>query len=321
MNSVSVLLREVRRVMTSQVDGMSPGVVAVSGGADSVALLRALQTDYPATLTVAHLNHQLRGEESAADEVFVRELASQLGLPCRVRSVAVATLARGANLEATARRLRYEFFTTVAGEVGAQWIATGHTADDQAETVLHRLLRGTGLQGLRGIARLHNPVVRPLLSVTRGDVLDYLATLNQPFREDSSNADLRFTRNRLRRELLPLLKTFNPAIVQALGQLASQAGDAFEMQQADTVRFASEVELPRAGPRLIFDASKLAAVHPYRVRELFRSIWQREGWPASEMTYAHWSRLVEVALGNLPAADFPASIRARRVGAVVQIGR
>src|SRR5580698_9561321 len=151
VNSVMQAVKEVRRFMSTQVSGKMPGVVAVSGGADSIALLRALQSVQPGTLTVAHLNHQLRGSESDGDEAFVRELVVQIGIPCRVKVVDVATKATGENLEATARQLRYDFFSEVAAEVGASWIATGHTADDQAETIMHRLIRGTGLQGLRGI--------------------------------------------------------------------------------------------------------------------------------------------------------------------------
>jgi len=307
--------------MVALPNGKAPGVVAVSGGADSVALLCILQTLYPASLTVAHINHQLRGEESDGDEAFVRELAAKLALPCRVKVVNVAAMASGENLEATARKVRYEFFSELAVEVGAGWIATGHTADDQAETILHRLIRGTGLQGLRGIAHQQSVIIRPLLAVARADVLEHLASLNQPFREDSSNADPRFTRNRIRHELVPLLKTFNPAIVSTLGQIASQAAEAFELVEADSKRWAKEVELPRAGDRLILDATKLVDAHPYRVRELLRFLWQREGWPTTDMTADHWTRLVAVAHGNLTAVDFPEGISARRAGKVVQIGR
>ncbi len=125
--------------------------MAVSGGADSVALLCALRA-CGAAVVVAHVNHRLRGEESDGDETFVRELCAALGAECYVRSADVAALASGSNLESTARRVRYEFFAEVAHAIGAAWAATAHTADDQAETVLHRLIRGTGLQGLRGIA-------------------------------------------------------------------------------------------------------------------------------------------------------------------------
>ena len=128
-------------------DLRGPGVVAVSGGADSVAMLRGLVEVGVSGLVVGHFNHRLRGEESDADEAFVRELAETLGLPCHVGSADV--LAAGGNLEATARQLRYDWLTSL----GRTWVATGHTADDQAETVLHRLIRGTGITGLRGIAQ------------------------------------------------------------------------------------------------------------------------------------------------------------------------
>lgn len=313
------VLEEVRRFFAGQAPGV--GVAAVSGGADSVALLRSLHEVRPEGITIAHLNHQLRGEESDADEAFVRDLADCLRIPCRTARVDVAARAAGANLEATARESRYEFLAGVAREVGAGWIATGHTADDQAETVLHRLIRGSGLQGLRGIARQQGIVVRPLLGVTRTDVLAYLASLDQPLRQDASNADPRFTRNRIRSELIPLLKTFNPEVVEALGRLSVQAGEAFEVLEADATHLAAETELPRAGAMVVLNAGKLENAHPYRVRELFRWLWQREGWPPGEMTAEHWTRLVAVTQGRLVAMDLPGGIRAKRVGKVVQVGR
>jgi tRNA(Ile)-lysidine synthase len=322
---------EVRRfVQTRGVNG--PGVVAVSGGADSVALLRALIAAGAGPLTAAHVNHGLRAAESDADEAFVRGLAERLGVTWCVARLDVAKMAAdaGANLEATARRLRYDWLAEVAADVRAKWVATGHTADDQAETVLHRLVRGTGLQGLRGIAAVkagpgREPwaaaVIRPLLTVTRAEVLGYLASLNQPYRTDSSNADPRFTRNRIRAELLPLLRTFNPEIVSVLDRLADQASEAFAVLEADAAALLAEAELPRAGDRLVLDAPKLTAAHPYRVREALRLLWRREGWPTERMTFDHWNRLVAVARGEPPAADFPGGVTARHAGRVVQLGR
>ena len=317
---------EVRRIMrTRGVSGR--GVVAVSGGADSVALLRALLEAGLGPLTVTHLNHRLRGAESDADEAFVLDLVRTLGVDFRATRIDVAALAHGENLEAVARRVRYDFFDEIAGGVRAAWIATGHTADDQAETVLHRMIRGTGLQGLRGIAQTKGPtaaivgprIVRPLLTVSRVEVLEYLASLDQPYRTDSSNADPRFTRNRIRAELLPLLRTFNPEVGSMLARLAEQAEDAFEILASSAAVLLAEVELPRAGDVLILDAGKLAAAHPYRVRESVRMLWQREGWSVDRMTFDHWNRLVSVARGELPAADFPGGVCARHAGRVVQI--
>ena len=322
-----------------------PGVVAVSGGADSVALLRALIEAGCAPLTIAHFNHQLRGTDSDADAAFVQELAGRLGFTSRATRADVAKEAAGENLEATARRLRYSWLAQVAAEVGADWIATGHTADDQAETVLHRLIRGTGLQGLRGMASWRaggvSPLlngqelqevqnrgltpsarlIRPFLTVTRADVLALLTELGQPYREDASNADPRFTRNRIRHELMPLLKTFNPEVVAALGRLAEQAEEAFDVLREAAERLLAEAELPRAGELLILDAAKLTAAHPYHVREAFRLLGHREGWPVSQMSASHWSRLVRIARGELPAADFPGGLGVRHAGRVVQLHR
>ena len=303
------------------------GIVAVSGGADSVALLRGLaELREPQSLIVAHLNHLLRGAESDADAEFVRELAHSLHYTFATTQINISHLAEAerANLEATARRVRYDWLQQVAQEYEAGWIATGHTADDQAETVLHRLMRGTGLQGLRGIAGIRNdcpvPIVRPMLSITRAMILDYLKLLQQPYREDSSNADDRFTRNRIRHELLPMLRTFNPAIVTVLGRLADQAEDLFQEQESAALLLVQKVELPRAGKLLIFDAIQLTAEPDARIREMFRFIWQRENWPMNAMTFSHWERIVSIVREKHPEADFPSGLHLRRVGKVIQLG-
>ncbi|MFO0849768.1 MAG: tRNA lysidine(34) synthetase TilS [Gemmataceae bacterium] len=603
------LVGELRRFFVER--GVAgPGVAAVSGGADSVALLLGLLDAGITDLTVAHFNHRLRGTESDADEAFVRELAGRLG----VRFVAggADAAAAGGNTEATARRLRYDW---LAG-LGADWVATGHTADDQAETVLHRLIRGTGLDGLRGIAAERNltprppslrgkgeqggdwsgqsvepsgggiapltppslsgkgagglgfdappgrrlphrvvrgqPVadeklyrakhlrremtpaeaalwaklrrnqldgwhfrrqqviagfiadfyceaaglvvevdgtvhdaqpqydvardrlfaeqglavlrvrneevlgridhvlgqiadvcrgrvtgggkpnppapfptreggasgeqvramapgpggakskpnppapfptreggasgrggpdcasgrgqrehpacspallgkgpgvrfrgrrpaptwsrsrrlrprspfprreggrgvrgfppptrlIRPLLTVTRADVLAYLHALDQPYRTDATNADRTLTRNRIRHELVPLLKSFNPQVVAALGQLAEQAEDEAAERDQTAVALLAAIELPRAGDLLVLDAAALLAAPQPRVRDALRRLWSREGWPAGGMTFAHWSRLAALTPG-----DYPGGVRLTRAGRVVQLGR
>jgi tRNA(Ile)-lysidine synthase len=305
-----------------------PGVAAVSGGADSVALLRGLLDAGAGPLTVAHFNHKLRGAESEADAEFVRELAAEFRLPCRLGEADVGSAAAGENLEATARRLRYGWLEDAARETGAEWVATGHTADDQAETVLHRLIRGTGLQGLRGIAEARRGeglvptalIVRPLLTVTRADILSYLSELGQTFREDASNADLGFTRNRIRHELLPLLKTFNPAIVEVLGRLAVQADEAHQVIEEEATWLLSQAALPRAGDLYVLDAEKMSGWRDYLLREAVRLVWASRGWPMDGMTADHWQRLVDIVRGRLPAADFPGGVHARRVGRVVQLG-
>jgi tRNA(Ile)-lysidine synthetase-like protein len=222
--------------------------VAVSGGADSVALLRALAELAPnlgVVLFVLHLNHNLRGPDSEADERFVRELASQLTLEVAIESEDVASLAAllHLSLEAAGRCARYAFFQRAAIAHRLDCVATAHTRDDQAETVLLRLLRGTGTSGLAGIHRMfdlselasepsddeptqpHPPrLIRPLLSISRQQVERYLLSLGQPFRQDASNLSPQFLRNRVRGELLPALeRDYNPRLRQALCETAEIA--------------------------------------------------------------------------------------------------
>jgi tRNA(Ile)-lysidine synthase len=200
--------------------------VAVSGGADSVALLHLL-TGAECELRVLHVNHGLRGEESEGDERFVRELAAALGLPCEVKQARLDPAQPG--LENVAREARLAFFARVTGERGLAAIATGHTMDDQAETVLFRLLRGTGTPGLAGIAPVLDlpgaRLVRPLLDFRREELRNWLRFRKFPWREDSSNEDRRFARNRIRLDLLPGLEAgWNPGLTEALARLARQAG-------------------------------------------------------------------------------------------------
>jgi tRNA(Ile)-lysidine synthase len=205
--------------------------VAVSGGADSVALLRVLlelRQELGIVLSAAHFHHQIRGAEADADQQFVRGLAQRFELEFHSGSEDVPAYARDhqLGLEAAARELRHRWFAVLVGEGHADKIATAHTLDDQAETVLMRVLRGTGVRGLAGISPEHKEkqLVRPLLGVTRRQIEAYLNALGQPWRNDSSNLDLSHTRNRVRHTLLPLLeKDFNPAVRQTLAELAEMA--------------------------------------------------------------------------------------------------
>ncbi len=203
--------------------------VAVSGGADSVALFRlveSLREQLGITLVALHLNHSLRGAESDGDAYFAAELARAHGAECIVaREDVAATAARNTwNLEDAARRMRYAFFDRVVAERRATRIAVAHTADDQAETVLAHLIRGTGTAGLAGIYPIAGSVVRPLLFIRRQELRGYLRSLAQPWREDSSNRDTRRTRAHIREHLLPVLETdFSRAIVGRLGRLARLA--------------------------------------------------------------------------------------------------
>jgi tRNA(Ile)-lysidine synthase len=270
---------------------LKPGLrlaVGVSGGADSVALLRALHQrsgEVGLVLHVAHLNHGLRGAEADADCEFVGELAAGLGLPFHEALVNVGVEAEksGASIEEAARRLRYLWFRELLSDVPLDAIATAHTHDDQAETVCAKFLRGAWTEGLSGIHPVvefpEGRVLRPLLGATRAEVQAYLKAIGQGWREDASNRDLQFTRNRIRHELLPLLEGWNPRLRDHLAQMAELARDEEAWWQAELVRVAPQVLLAgrpvRGGGRasgdgLAVDVVRLAALAPALQRRLLR---------------------------------------------------
>ncbi|HZU33012.1 MAG TPA: tRNA lysidine(34) synthetase TilS [Candidatus Angelobacter sp.] len=213
---------------------LQPGeriAVGCSGGADSVALLRVLlelRQELGIVLSVAHFHHQIRGAEADADRQFVEDLAAKFQLAFHSGSGDVPAYSRDEklSLETAARTLRHKWFDELIHQGKADKIATAHTLDDQAETVLMRVLRGSGTRGLAAIApeQKEKRLVRPLLNVSRKEIEAYLNALQQPWREDSTNLDLNHTRNRVRHKLMPLLETeFNPAIRETLAIQAEVA--------------------------------------------------------------------------------------------------
>jgi tRNA(Ile)-lysidine synthase len=291
-------------------------LLAISGGADSVALLRAMANLRPADggrLVAAHFNHRLRGAEAAADESFVVQLSRQLDIPCEVGRADAGRLkaAPKQGLEAAARKARYRFLQQTAHRVGARYVATAHTADDQAETVLHRILRGTGLNGLGGIRRARLladgvALIRPLLEIRRAELLEYLASLNQPFRDDSTNRRPQFTRNRIRRDLLPKLAAqYNERVVEALLRLANLAADAQSVIDQLTAELAERcVREGRDGVEI--DCTSIAGANRCLVRELLVLLWKRQNWPLRAMGYAQWEELASLAAS--PAAASPLAL-------------
>jgi len=214
-------------------------LVGVSGGPDSLCLADALLSA-DVRVTLAHLNHGLRGDESDGDEAFVRAFAVERGAACIVERLDVAAAAheRGESIELTARRVRYDFLARAAARAGVAHVAVAHHADDQAETVLLRLLRGTGIEGLRAMAAAAPlpgaptlTLLRPLLRVTRAEIERYCSDVGLQPRLDASNLSAEHTRNRVRLELLPLLRTFNPGIARVLARLADLAAADHEVQQ------------------------------------------------------------------------------------------
>jgi tRNA(Ile)-lysidine synthase len=270
---------------------LRPGMrlaVGLSGGADSVALLRALAErsgELGLVLHAAHLHHGLRGAEADADLAFARDLAAQLGLPfheARVDAAAEAKL-KSETIEEAARRLRYGWFRQLlaSGELDA--VATAHTRDDQAETVLAKFLRGAwteGFSGIHPVVEFHEGrILRPLLGATRAEVEACLNQLGQVWREDSSNRHLTFTRNRIRHELLPLLETWNPRLREHLAQMAALARDEEAWWQGEMDRLAPQFLMEgrpvrgggrAAGEALALDVTRLAALAPAVQRRLLR---------------------------------------------------
>jgi len=212
---------------------LSPGervLIAVSGGPDSVCLLGVLQAlakDLNLILYIAHLDHMFRGKESADEALFVGELANKFGIPATIEKFDVPAycLERGLSSQEGAREVRYDFLQRVAKTIDASHIATGHTADDQAETFLMRLLRGAGSSGLSAIPAVRENIVRPLIEITRDEVLEYLRETGLSFVTDPSNTKPVYTRNRIRHEIIPVLKGFNPRIVETLAAEASLLRD------------------------------------------------------------------------------------------------
>ncbi|MBE6933958.1 MAG: tRNA lysidine(34) synthetase TilS [Ruminococcaceae bacterium] len=217
-------------------------ICAVSGGADSVALLFGmylLREKLDIRLSAAHFNHQLRGEESDRDEAFVRKLCDRYEIPLAVGRGQVVSGKKG--LEAAAREARYSFFATLDGK-----IATAHTADDNAETVLMHLVRGTGLRGLGGISPVNGNVIRPMLTVTRQEVLSFLAEYSLDYVEDSSNKTDAFLRNRIRHQVMPLLKEENPRLAENLSQMSMELRE--DAQALEMPPMLPEVEQLRQMP-------------------------------------------------------------------------
>jgi tRNA(Ile)-lysidine synthase len=200
-------------------------IVAVSGGADSMALLSALfrlRLVYNMTLIVAHVNHQLRGEEAEQDALFVEQQAAHLGLPFHQACVDVKALQQsaGMSVQQAARQLRYRFLLALHQTLNATRIALGHTADDQAETLLMRFVRGSGPAGFAGIPPVRLPFIRPLITVSRPAIYSYLQSEHNAWVEDSSNAHMVYLRNCVRHDLLPKLQQYNPQVVRRLNELA-----------------------------------------------------------------------------------------------------
>ena len=311
---------------------MSPGstvLVAVSGGPDSLALLHALWAEGKAHglagVAAAHLDHKFRGAESAAEAAWVAAWCAERGIACEVSTADVAARAKAGKVskQEAARAVRYAFLEEAAARVGADWIATGHTRDDQSETVLLNNLRWTGTDGLAGIPAQSGRVVRPLLDVSRAEVEAYCAAHGLTPRRDPSNFDSKvYTRNRVRLQLLPqLAREYNPAVADALVRLSQIAGrdsDYLEQQAAAALAL---VTMSRAAGAVVLNRAGLAGLHPAMQRRVLRlALAERRGTDAG-VTFEHIEavcRAIEDAAGppfgmTLPAPACRLTVRGQTV--------
>jgi tRNA(Ile)-lysidine synthase len=317
--------------------------VAVSGGADSVALLRCLleeRQELGTILSVVHVHHGIRGA-SGEEAEFVAALAATNNLPFHFHRTdainAAATLHE--TLEEAARNLRYAFFRQLITNGQIDAVATAHTLDDQAETVLHKLLRGAWTEGLSGIHPVvmveKGSILRPFLENTRVAIEDWLRKLEQPWREDASNQDLAHTRNRIRLQLLPLLRTFNPQITAQLARLATISADEDAYWQSELNRLLPHLLLPgkpvRGGGRsssthpeaetVAMEHARLRDLHPAAARRVLRAAARRLG---ARLNFEHTDHLLAMARaegGRGAKFDLPGGISAERTLREIRLTR
>lgn len=303
-------------------------VAGVSGGADSVAMLHLLCTlrraGWNIRVHVAHLNHLLRGAESDADAEFVRDLAVKLALDCTAASIDVRKRAQddGVSIEQAARQCRFEFLEQVCMRVGASVVALAHHADDNAETILHRIIRGTGLRGLGGM-RLSRPirqgsgirVVRPMLSFRRAEIEEYLSILGVRYRCDSTNELDSYTRNRIRNEVLPLLcDRINPQTVEALNRLGEQARGLDEYLAVTAQRMLESIVLDQDDQQITLLAPALSR-RPRIIRtQIIREAMLLLGVAEAELSYTHLKAVAAMAdeSAGSRGLDLPGGLRAIR---------
>jgi tRNA(Ile)-lysidine synthase len=289
--------------------------VAVSGGADSVALLRRMVEErgqLGIVVSVAHVHHGIRGTAADEDAAFVAGLAAAHDLPFHLHrtDAHAAAAALHETLEEAARNLRYTFFRELMAGGHADAVVTAHTLDDQAETVLHKLLRGAWTEGLSGIhsvlAGESGNILRPFLDNSHAAIEAWLLWLQQPWREDASNQDLAHTRNRIRSQLLPLLRTFNPQVAPQLARLASISADEEAYWQAELRRLLPALLLPgrptRGGGRTAstrpeeetvgIERMRLGELHPAVARRVLRAVALRLG---ARLSFEHTEHLLEMA--------------------------
>lgn len=305
-------------------------LAAVSGGADSVAMLLSLvqlENESELKLSVGHFDHQLRAT-SGEDAEWVKSLCEQLGIPVAMGCPDdIPEITSTGSVEEVARTKRYAWLQMQAESVGAKWIAVAHTADDQVETVLHHLFRGTGIRGLQGIPETRKlseevSILRPLMNVRRCDLDRLLKECGQAVRNDESNEDRKFTRNRMRHDVIPLLKeNFNPQLEEAILRLSVQATRAQQALNELAAVLLKEATVERDEARVRLSQTRLKLAPEGLIAEVFIHLWQQEDWPRQGMKQTHWNQLVSMVTKSDPRGlSLPGEIQARLRKKVIQIG-
>lgn len=277
-------------------------VVGVSGGPDSVCLLHILKRlnfELCLDLHVVHFDHALR-KNSSRDCLFVKELAHSLDIPFFSGRLNWKRVKESGSLEDTLKKYRYDFLLKICAKTKCQKIALGHTRDDQAETVLMRILRGSGLYGLSAILpkRAYGPVVivRPLIEVSRQDVMCYLRDNNKFYRTDATNADNVFLRNKIRNKLLPILeREYNPSVKKVLSDLALNVGVDYRYLQAEAEFFLSR-NLKKSRGRFLVSLAKLKRLDVSIQRLVLRSVIEMHKGDLRQLTFRHWQEIEELLL-------------------------
>lgn len=304
-------------------------VIGVSGGSDSVALAHLLDRLNTAeccgwTLHVGHLDHGLRGAESVDDARFVADLAERRGWPCTIEhcDVRQRSTQDGRSVEDAARQARYTFFEQLLEDTGAHVVATAHTADDNAETILHRLLRGTGLRGLAGIPAMRpighgtlRRIIRPLLRASKAELVAALKAADLSYREDTSNALLEPTRNRIRRQLLPQLEAdYNPQLKAALLRVGLQCRWWNEYLDGVLEKLFGDVALEVGRGHVVISAKALCKLPDIMRTEVIRRAVKVIGAHERRLTFQHYLTIAEFATRDVSGKqlELPDGLRVHR---------
>lgn len=305
----------------TQIDIEAGLVLAVSGGADSMAALAGtldLFSQIRNRIVVAHVDHSLRESESAADAEFVRKTAENYGIACHIKTLAPGSLAvrpKG-SLEENARTVRYKFLSEVAAESGAAAIVTAHHQRDQAETILHNVIRGTGLRGLAGISQERTlksgiRIIRPLLGISPECIRGYLQDRGIQFRHDASNADTRFTRNRIRHDLLPMLRDkFNVQTEKNVVSLGEQANELLSALDFVATDYLDAARLEQQPDSCRLQTSNLSFVPEVLICHILILLWDQQRWSRQKMTARHWKSMAcSIRAQTDTAMDLPHGLR------------